>query len=427
MSNSFRRYASSFAGILLLYGCENAIDPVERTVAAPRRDVMSASTDTWPGVFDPFTVLSLYLELSTTDWDKIRKDITNTIEVPAQFYAAGETPIAVTVRRKSSRALPSESNPVKIGMKVKAVSGRWHGITTLSLENGADVGPVAEGVAWNLHEMASVDGYYGAGYHAGLASWVRVYVNGAYIGVYVNAEQRNKQFLRNRYGTTADMWFYEMDDIGQWSLEAGDPHSPTFTALCFSPFQLSSKKGAGSGSCSQPSDAQLQTLLNQYIDMQAMLTEGAVDAITNNGDALFSHGKNVNWVDFADLTRRRVYYPWDLDGVFRGLDGNIYASNTGKNKYAQSPYQSVILNHPAFRQQYNQLMLGLIAFGGPLSIENVGAFLDAAEPAVQAALNTDPYVGTYRSGQFASLKSYMSKRIPIVQAQVQANVPAPRN
>jgi len=255
---------------------------------------------------------------------------------------------------------------------------------------------------------------------------VKVYLNGTYIGVYVNAEQRNKQFLRNRFGTTSDMWLYDMGDIGQWELESGDPHSPTFNALCFSPFQLVAKKGGGTGTCPQPSDAQLESLLNQYIDMRAMLVQGAVDAITNNRDALFTHGKNVLFVDFADPSRRRVYYPWDLDAVFRTIDNNIYATNSAKNKYTQSPYQSVILNHPAFRQQYNQLLLGLIGFAGPLSIARINAFLDAAEPAVQAALATDPYVGSFRSGQFGSLKIYLAKRISIIEAQVAANVPAPR-
>ena len=424
MRRARRTLALLAAGIVFLNGCESSVDPVITPVLPLRSDVIPSPTDTWPGLFDPFTVLSLHIDLNNSDWDRIRRDITNTIEVPAQLYATGEAAIAVTVRRKSSRALPSESNPIKIGMKVKTVTGRWHGVTTLSLENGADVGPVAEGVAWNLHELASVDGYYGTGYHAGLASWVRVYLNGAYIGVYVNAEQRNKQFLRNRFGTTNGLWLYEVDDIDGWALEAGDPHSPAFNALCFSPFRPAGRKGSA---CAQPGDAQLAPILEQYINMRAMLVEGAVDAFTNNRDALLSHGKNFNFVDFADAAGRRMYYAWDLDGVFRTVDGNIYANTSGKNKYSQTPYQSVILNHPAYRQQYNQIMTGLIATDGPLAQSKLFAFLDGVEAVVQPALNEDPYVGSFRSGQFSSLKSWISKRIPIVQSQVSSNIPAPRN
>lgn len=62
----------------------------------------------WPDVFNPFQILTLNLQLAEQDWDTIRHDTTNEIEVPALFWADGESPILVSVRRKSSRALPSE-------------------------------------------------------------------------------------------------------------------------------------------------------------------------------------------------------------------------------------------------------------------------------------------------------------------------------
>lgn len=407
-------------------GCQNTVEPPASSAIPVLPDVVVTSTDTWPGVFDPFTVLSLYIDMAGADWDKIRRDITNTIEVPAQFHAEGEAPIPVTVRRKSSRALPSESNPIKIGMKVKTVSGTWHGVTTLSLENGGDTGPVAEGMAWNLHELASVDGFYGAGYHPALASWVRVYLNGAYIGVYVNAEQRNKQFLRNRFTTSSGKWLYEVDDANTWELEAGDPHSPTWNALCFAPFNQSIYSGRkASGGCPAPNDAQFYVLLNQYIEMQAMLTQAAIDAFMDNNDALFSHSKNYSFVDFNDGSKRR-YFPWDLDAVFRSTTAGIYGSISGKNKIVQHPYELFILNHPTFRVQYNTTMLALTDPSGPLAEANLHAFLDAAKLAVQPALDADPYVGAFRSGEFDRLKSWISARIPNVRAQVQANTPAPR-
>ena len=66
----------------------------------------SANAQAWPDVFNPFQILTLNLQLSDQDWDTIRHDTTNEIEVPALFWADGETPILVSVRRKSSRALP---------------------------------------------------------------------------------------------------------------------------------------------------------------------------------------------------------------------------------------------------------------------------------------------------------------------------------
>ena len=212
------------------------------TTATPR--AQDPDPLAWPALYDPYTVLTLNLQMTDGDWNTIRHDTTNEIEVPCQFWADGETPIFCSCRRKSSRALPSEGNPIKVGMKVdinEFVDGqKWHGVTKVSLENGADMDPIAEGLAWNLHEMASIDGFYGAGYHAGLASWVRVYVNGQFIGVYINVEERDSQFLRNRnihFGGSRT-WLYEIDetDPGFFEHEVGGPaHSPLWNELNFSP------------------------------------------------------------------------------------------------------------------------------------------------------------------------------------------------
>ena len=99
-----------------------------------------AQAQMWPEVFDPFQLTTLNLELDPADWDTIRFDTTNEIEVPAMFGAADETPILVSVRRKSSRALPSEADPRKIGLKIDVnefVDGQeWHGLVKLSLKSG---------------------------------------------------------------------------------------------------------------------------------------------------------------------------------------------------------------------------------------------------------------------------------------------------
>src|SRR5687767_12342124 len=326
--------------------------------------VSGANAQAWPDVFNPFQILTLNLQLSDQDWDTIRHDLTNEIEVPATFWADGETPILVLVRRKSSRALPSEADPVKVGLKVdinELVDGqKWRGLTKVSLENGADSGVVEEGFAWNLHQLAS--GSYG--YQAAYAAWVQLRVNGQLIGVYVNAEQRDKQMLRNRgLWTEGETWLYDQDDIGLPVLEEGEGPDPIFDALCYSPFNLTAGKKGG-GACRTPNDATLAAQLPQLVNMSGMLTQGAVDAYTDNHDALLSHGKNFQFADFSDPAgtgkdTRRLYFPWDLDAVFRSTSGGVYGSKNSR-KVTTSPYQEVILRHPAFRAQYNQIMLNLL-------------------------------------------------------------------
>src|SRR5688572_3816102 len=390
-------------------------------IAAP-----GALGQAWPDVFNLFQILTLNLQLAEQDWDTIRHDTTNEIEVPAMFWADGEAPILVSVRRKSSRALPSEADPIKVGLKIdinELVDGqKWRDLTKVSLENGADSGVVQEGLAWNLHRLAS--GSYG--YEAALASWVQLRVNGQLIGVYVNAEQRDKQMLRNRGLWTEDeTWIFDQDDIGVPEIEEGDGFSPTYNALCYVPFQVASKKG--SGTCPTPNDAELATQLPLLINMPAMLTQGAVDAYTDNPDALLSHGKNFQFVDFIDPNNtgkdtRRLYFPWDLDAVFRSTTGNIYASGSGR-KVSPSTYQEVILRHPTFRAQYNQIMVDLL--NGPLAVANVQTFLNQAEAVISSALANDPFPTTdgSQADEFARLRAWVAARDVNVRGQLSVNGP----
>jgi spore coat protein CotH len=387
-----------------------------------------AAAQSWPQVFDPFVVRTFNLEITPADWDTIRFDTTNEIEVPAMFQSDAETPILVSVRRKSSRALPSEADPRKIGLKIdinELVSGQqWHGLVKLSLENAGDIHVLHEGMAWQLHQLAAAAGYYGPEAYPALANWVRVYVNGEFLGVYSNVEQRDTQYLRNRgVRVSGKTWLYEVDDIDSWALESGDPHSPTFLALCYPPFAPSAKKAA---SCRTPADAVLESTLDAAIELDAMLAQGAIDAFTDNPDALFSHGKNFFFADFDHSGLKRRYIPWDLDAVFRSTSGSIYG-DVGRKGVTQTPYESILLNHRALRGRYNAILSAMIGSGGPLSEANVHAFLDALQPILAPVIAEDPYITEDPAATFAALKTWISARIANVQTQIAANgPPAPR-
>ncbi|MDH3980942.1 MAG: CotH kinase family protein, partial [Gammaproteobacteria bacterium] len=275
-------------------------------------------------------------------------------------------------------------------------------------------------------------------YNPGLAAWVKLYVNGEYLGVYINVEQPDKQFLKNRgIYDKDDTWLYKAGDVGaNYDLKVGDPDSPTTTALCYSPFGAEGstdggtkggkgkKGGGGSGSssgCTVPdSDSAMATELNKLIDMEAMLTQGAVSAFTNGPDALFSKGKNFYYIDFS--ADKRQYIPWDLDSVFgSGTDGSIYGSakrKRGSTELSQSPYEELILNNPTFRAQYDLIMAGLL--NGPLQVDAQLAFLNDLEVLIGSALAADPNNNLEDSvaARFDNLRQWVSGRVSNINDQL---------
>ncbi|MFN7139395.1 MAG: CotH kinase family protein, partial [Limisphaerales bacterium] len=329
------------------------------------------NTNTWPGVFNPLSITTLHFEVDPQKWEQIRHD-TNfydpalNIRVPCLMWEEGSTnKLTVQIRRKSDRALPSESNPQKVSLKIdinEYVPGqKWRSLEKLSLENGAGGnGVLKEGFAMNLHRLASEAGFYN--YDAGFATWLRVFVNGSYVGLYSSPEQRDKRFLQHRgmYKPGAS-WLYEVNAGITLDTTVNTTNSPTHNHLCYSPF-------ARSNPCTQPN---LETTLPQWIDMKSMLTFAAVEAFTGNHDGLFTHtGKNSFAVDFLPSTqRKRLYFPWDLDAGLSSVNFDIYSGGPGQAN--SRTYQTQILGHYWFRQVYRHTMTDLL--DGPLSTASLTA------------------------------------------------------
>ena len=105
---------------------------------------------------------------------------------------------------------------------------------------------------------------------------------------------------------------------------------------------------------------------------------------------------------------------------------NFTFAGSGR-KVSPSPYQEVILRHPTFRAQYNQIMLDLL--NGPLSVANVQAFLTHAETVISSALANDPFPTTDGSpaDEFNRLRAWVAARDVNVRNQVASNgPPSPR-
>ena len=145
-----------------------------------------------------------------------------------------------------------------------------------------------------------------------------MYINGVYRGVYISVEQRDKTFMKNRgLWNKGETWLYKFDGAGDFDLKEGDPDSPTHQTLCYPPFMKARKNP-----CKTPDDDHLAVELPAMIDMQAMLTVAAVNALGANPDAIFSHSNNGHFIDSL-ANGPRLYYPWDLDAPLKSTDLNL--------------------------------------------------------------------------------------------------------
>jgi hypothetical protein len=398
----------------------------------------------WPDVFDPTLLMTLNIQMDSNDLNTILNDTNFEIELPAWFWANGEEnqKIWVSVRRKSGD--PIDANDLtytKVSFKIDineynvddpcdpcypgppGTVEMWHGIKKLSLENGDDNNVLREGIACNLHQMAS--GPAGYGYDPWRANWVKFYVNGVYYGVYINAEHLDKTFMINRgLYIWHESWLYQYRGPHRFSLEIGDdlnPKSPAIDDLCYFPFahgNAGSDLYPSGGICSAPTGSTLETQLNDLINMQSMLTMAVVNIFLANPDSLFTRSRNSHFLDFnldnPSETRKRMYFPWDVDASFKSTTFDIYQMS--------EEYPALIFGNPAFKAQYDQIMIDLLT--GPLCEVKINALIDAIEPVLTDAVAADKCNKLDSPGvagvveEFDSIRNWFSNRIDNVFSQL---------
>jgi len=378
-----------------------------------------AADEAWPDVFNPFRVRTLFIEIDPATWESIKHDqnysncntpgcdpALNIRAACLMWDDANTNRLLVQIRRKSDPALPDESNPQKVSLKIDVneyVAGQdWRGLKKISLENGnGGNGVLREGMAMQLYRLAGEVGFYD--YQPGYSAWVRLVVNGSYVGLYSSPEQRDKTFLEHRgmYKPGAS-WLYEINGGITLDTTVASTNSPTHDHLCYPPFQTA---------CTQPD---LEADLPQWIDLRTMLTMAAIEAFLANNDGLFTHnGKNSFAVDFLpSAQRRRLYFPWDLDATATSQTFNIYDGGPGNaNSHV---YQRQILDHYWFRQVYRHTFTDLL--DGPLSTGAITDFLNRLEPILGPCLAEDPNAGD----SFESVRQYFTNRVANVRAQLGA-------
>jgi hypothetical protein len=354
----------------------------------------------WPGVYEPTQLLTLNLQMEPADWATIQTDSSYSIEVPAQFWADGETPILVSVRRKDSDPLTANPAFAKVSIRVDFndfVTGQeWRDLKKLSLENGDDSGALTEGFAWQIYGLAN--GTRGFGYRAAQASWVRLLINGVDTGIYVNPEFRDKRMLENRNLYVPGLtWLYESEIREQLDpIFGAPPDSPTVEALCYEPFQQPP-------TCPQPD---LLTEVPQWVNMQGLLSIMAAGAFTADNDALISAHKNYYIADFASGPKRR-YYPWDMDAALPGrTDYDIYVGRRNST-FLQ------LLEVPEFRAQYSQILNDMVC--GPWSEASLHGLLDSLDPLLTPALVNDLNSGPGFAGLYTWVSERLAHVIPLIE------------
>lgn len=177
---------------------ENQGPPPQPGAKVSPADVKSFSSFSNAPLYDPQTLRTLFLQFENADWEKELADFNNTdVEVPARLTVDGKAYASVGVhfRGASSFFTVGEGRKRSLGVSMdfadkKQTLGGYH---TLNLLNSHEDPSFLRTVLSSQIARAYIP--------APKANFVRVVINGENWGVYVNEEQFNKDFVKERFGT----------------------------------------------------------------------------------------------------------------------------------------------------------------------------------------------------------------------------------
>jgi hypothetical protein len=346
------------------------------------------------GMFNPDQLLNLHLTMSPGDWSALQADTSNSIYYQAQLSCEGDASILVGARRKRSGDSP------KVGMKIDVnlyVAGQsFYTLKKLSLESGISEGSgagetrdlVAEYLGWRLMSRS--------GAVSGRAAFVHVDVNGADLGVYVNVEDLDKRFLRDRFGDDGG-WLYKKSGSANDGYHTNETiPNPYADYFCF-----------WDRGCAAPPASELAASLPSRLAIDQILRVGAVNAMMANTDSPLLKDNNYAFYDWGGGPR--YYLAWDLDTTMR-QDYDIY---TGSVSGGTTMYTDVLF--ASWAADYDAIVEELLA--GPLALDQIQGELDRAQAVAGSALDADPYTGGGAAGAVDTLSTWWSGRHADVLAQ----------
>jgi spore coat protein CotH len=148
-------------------------------------------------LYDPMTLRTFFLEFENADWEKELADFNNTdVELPAKLTVGGKTYAGVGVhfRGASSFSMVGEGRKRSLNLSLDFVhkGQRLYGYRTLNLLNAHEDPSFLRTVLYLELARQYIP--------APKANFARVVINGESWGVYVNAQQFNKDFVKEAFG-----------------------------------------------------------------------------------------------------------------------------------------------------------------------------------------------------------------------------------
>jgi hypothetical protein len=338
-------------------------------------------------------VASIYI---TIDADSIanmllQSNLSSDHEYPADFeYRSSlDTTIITNVgfRLRGNTSRYAEKKSFKISFNSFVSGLKWQSLEKLNL-NGQhnDVSILRNDLALDLLKAAQLP--------ASRKSYVKLYINNEYKGLYLNTEHIDEEFIQSRFPLNDNGNLYKAN-YGANMLYTGTNQSP-YESL----YELSTNKSANDYSglihfldiLNNTNTADFACEIDAVFDVDMYLRTLAIEILSGHWDG-YAFNKNNYYLYQRPSDQKFVFIEYDMDNTF-GIDwSGIDWANRNIYNWASTndarPLYTKILNVPYYRNQFSLYVDNYLStFYNPA---NLVTALQAKQTLIEQAAYDDTY------------------------------------
>ncbi|MCC7467137.1 MAG: CotH kinase family protein [Saprospiraceae bacterium] len=348
-------------------------------------------------LYEDQQVSSIYLELPPDSFQLILSQLINDRYLRARMiFDDGEqrdTVEEVGLRLRGNTSLGAAKKSFKISINAFAPGREYQGVRKINLR-GQHNDPTM------VREKLFYEVWKDAGLKERRASFVKLYINQQYRGLYTNIEELDKQWLDRHYSDNDGNLFkctwpadlvYLGADQSIYKAIMNNPEERAYELQTNEAEDDYSRLVALITALNKPVDASFAQEISQILDVSSVLKAFAVDVASGNWDDYF-YNKNNYYLYDDPSSGRFEFITYDTDNTF-GVDwlGKDWAK---RNLSAWLPNEprplaTKLLAVPAFRQEYLRYLDTLSRF--LVHPDTIFPRIDALEALITPAAEADPF------------------------------------
>ncbi len=272
-------------------------------------------------LYDPNILQDIKITFFQSNWDAVLDSLKNidngnyllakSVEINGQLFDS----VGVKYKGNSSYSPNNNKNPLHIELDFVRPDQNYQGVKDIKLSNGfADPTFIREPLSYEILRQYT---------DAPLANHAKVFINGAYWGLYGNVESINKRFVRNHFKTDGNNPFFKCnpEDFGGPGTGGNYPdlvYSSADSSFYYNKYDIQSDAGWKELLMLMDTLKNHPNSAHTILDVDRALWMLAFNTLLVNLDS-YTGAFGQNYYLYHDRNDRWLTMSWDLNMSFGGF------------------------------------------------------------------------------------------------------------